>query len=401
MDRVNVRYSGGYGIYLSRISDSTCYDCLVHHSGLDNWYVDTGSNSKFVGCRAEWSAGGNGFTFACSSDGTGSGSIAFLGCSTDRNFGYGMKVTSTNGSGVPVTLSACVFRRDGRNGGSGGGSYAGLYVTAYAGVVMVSGCNVWPGVDDNGTLANSPQFGLVLAGNRTADTAVLVDCTYLQGATTAISDDGTSNVLYGPTVVTGTGSTSSPVMKVPPYLATEYLAGLRVSGVVSALPLLSVTSTVAGAAQPAVLVNVAGATDNVYGSKVAGDALPRWEIDSSGKQSWGSGSTVQDTVLARVRPHVLGTTSADFAVGTAGYGLRVKEGSNAKQGTATLASGTATVPNTAVTAASRIFLTTQSPGGTVGTLYVSSRKAGVSFVVRSTAPTDSSTFAYEIFEPAP
>ena len=54
-----------------------------------------------------------------------------------------------------------------------------------------------------------------------------------------------------------------------------------------------------------------------------------------------------------------------------------------------------------MTAVSRIFRTAQSPGGTVGTLYVSSRTAGVSFVVRSTSPTDSSTFAYEIFEPAP
>ena len=45
-----------------------------------------------------------------------------------------------------------------------------------------------------------------------------------------------------------------------------------------------------------------------------------------------------------------------------GKGLQVKEGSNAKQGTATLVAGTVTVSDTAVTANSRILLTAQSLG---------------------------------------
>lgn len=402
MERVNVRYSGSYGIYLNRISDATYYDCLVHHSQLDNWYINTGSNSKYVACRSEWSAGGNGFTYTCSNDSTGSGSTVFLGCSTDRNFAYGMKITSANGAGIPLTLSACVLRRDGRNGGSGGGSYAGLYVTSYPSIVMVSGCNVFPGVDDDGTQAISPQYGLVLASNSTTETAVLVDCSYIQGASTAIVDDGTSSALFGPTVVTGTGTTFSPVVKVPPYLATEYLAGLRLSGSASSSPILSVTSTAPGAPNPAVRLVAAGGADAMVSTVVTGDTQSRWQIDSSGKQYWGAGrSAAADTFLTRVAPNVLGTVSTDFAVDTAGRGLQVREGPNAKQGTATLRNGTAAISNTSVTAGSRIFLTVQSPGGDVGTLYVSSRQPGVSFQVRSTSASDRSTFAYEIFEPAP
>lgn len=83
-----------------------------------------------------------------------------------------------------------------------------------------------------------------------------------------------------------------------------------------------------------------------------------------------------------------------------GGGFRVLEGANSKQGVATLVGGTVTVANASVTANSRIFLSTQSPGGAVGHPYVSARTAGTSFTITSTSGTDTSTIAYEIFEPA-
>jgi hypothetical protein len=94
------------------------------------------------------------------------------------------------------------------------------------------------------------------------------------------------------------------------------------------------------------------------------------------------------------------TVAGNVAVGTAGSGLRVKEGSNAKQGTATLTAGSAVVSNTSVTASSRIFLTSNADGGTPGWLRVSARSAGTSFTITSSSGTDTSTVAYEIFEPA-
>jgi hypothetical protein len=83
----------------------------------------------------------------------------------------------------------------------------------------------------------------------------------------------------------------------------------------------------------------------------------------------------------------------------AGAGLRVKEGKNCKQGTAVLVAGTVTVAYTAVTASSRIFLTSQADGGTPGFLRVSARTPGTSFTITSSSRTDTSTVAYEIFEP--
>ncbi len=91
-------------------------------------------------------------------------------------------------------------------------------------------------------------------------------------------------------------------------------------------------------------------------------------------------------------------TSPDVA--SAGQGMKVAEGSNAKQGTAVLNGTTAVVlANTSVTASSRIFLTINVPGGTPGSPYVSALSAGASFSITSTGASDSSAVAYEIFEP--
>lgn len=88
-------------------------------------------------------------------------------------------------------------------------------------------------------------------------------------------------------------------------------------------------------------------------------------------------------------------------IGTAGAGVRIKEGANARMGTSTLVAGTVVVATNKVTATSRIFLTTQAPGGAPGAVYVSARTAGTSFTVTSTSGTDTSLVGWLILEPAP
>lgn len=94
--------------------------------------------------------------------------------------------------------------------------------------------------------------------------------------------------------------------------------------------------------------------------------------------------------------------SGNLSVITAGKGLRVKEGSNATMGTATLSGGTATVNTTVVTANSRILLTAQSLGTIIvpAALAVSARSAGTSFTILSSDATDTSVVAWLIMEPA-
>ena len=92
--------------------------------------------------------------------------------------------------------------------------------------------------------------------------------------------------------------------------------------------------------------------------------------------------------------------AGSVAVSTVGSGLRVKEGANAKQGTVVLVAGLATVANTSVTATSRIFVCGQVDGGATGSLRVATRTPGVSFGIVSSSVADTSTVAYEMFEPA-
>ena len=91
--------------------------------------------------------------------------------------------------------------------------------------------------------------------------------------------------------------------------------------------------------------------------------------------------------------------SGNLLVTTAGTGLRVKEGANAKQGIATLIGGTVVVSNTSVTSSSRIQLTGQD-NNVAGALRVSARSAGTSFTITSNNASDSGVVAYFITEPA-
>lgn len=85
---------------------------------------------------------------------------------------------------------------------------------------------------------------------------------------------------------------------------------------------------------------------------------------------------------------------------TAGRGLSVKEGSNCKMGVSALVGGTVTVSTTAVTTSSRIFLTSNTDGGTPGWLRVSARVNGTSFTITSSSGSDTSTVAWILVEPS-
>jgi hypothetical protein len=165
--------------------------------------------------------------------------------------------------------------------------------------------------------------------------------------------------------------------------------------------LLNITNAVATTtATGTVALTEAAAANNALGASVSGDTQGRWVVSASGQISWGPGNAVADTVLARSAAGLLSVTTGSFTVTTAGQGLRVKEGANAKQGTSVLVAGTVVVANTSVTANSRIFLTSQADGGTPGFLRVSARTAGTSFTITSAMITDTSTVAWQIFEPA-
>jgi len=96
------------------------------------------------------------------------------------------------------------------------------------------------------------------------------------------------------------------------------------------------------------------------------------------------------------------TVGGQLILSTTGKGISVAEGTNAKMGVATLVTGTKVVATTAVTATSRIFLTTQSLGTVTvpSALAVSARTAATSFTILASDGTDTSVVAWMIVEPA-
>ena len=121
---------------------------------------------------------------------------------------------------------------------------------------------------------------------------------------------------------------------------------------------------------------------------------------------WGAATAASIAVTGAATSATVATTGTissggQLSVTTVGTGLSVKEGADAKMGTATLAAGTVTVNPTAVTANSRIFFDIN--GGTLtnlGVHYESARTAGTSFTISSSNVLDASTIAWMLVEPA-
>lgn len=131
------------------------------------------------------------------------------------------------------------------------------------------------------------------------------------------------------------------------------------------------------------------------------DSVTRWRMLTTGHMQFGSGAASHDVELYRSAADILATDD-DFAINLAGKGLKIKEGTNAKMGVATLVAGTVTVSTTAVGANTRIFLTVQSLG-TVATpkdVAVTARTAATSFTITSSDGTDTSVVAWMLVEPA-
>lgn len=299
--RFNVRNATLTGFIFNKVSDGSFIDCLAEDCLVDGWDIQNGQNGTLVACRAEHngtSGVGDGYKITITNSSTGSGGLKLIGCSTDRNEGYGVEITSTNVSGLPVTLAGCQIRRDGRNGNLGGGSLAGLYIHANPGWVNVTGTTIWPGLDDDGSGVNSPQIGVLLASNTVSKTMVSFSSCHIQGATTSVSDDNSEAAVYYNGCTQATGTTSTPTLT----FVQKSIAAL------SAASVMVLQNLTANPSQPILQITNASSADRAIALNVAADSHQRWQIDSNGKMQWGpGGSSFVDTDFYRASAHNLQT----------------------------------------------------------------------------------------------
>jgi hypothetical protein len=141
------------------------------------------------------------------------------------------------------------------------------------------------------------------------------------------------------------------------------------------------------------------AGDLLRNKLAAGDANPVFGIGYDGAQRWGpGGGNVPGILQYRFGFSQMRFEGCDLAINSVGGGLQIKEGANAKMGTAVLVAGTVTVNTTKAGAGTRIFLTTLTPGGTPGFLRVSAIVNGTSFTITSSSGTDTSTVSWLILD---
>jgi len=196
MRRVTVDHTGnGAAFNVANMVDSTWTDCYTLAAAGQGWYVYGNGNCTFLGCRAEWS--GN---FGWQIDGNAGLGIRMTGCSTDRSTQHGVLITAT--SNDPIVITGMVCHRDGAGSVSGG--YAGITIASnVTNPVIVDGCAVYPGVNDDSTGNDSPQYGMSVG---TGVTYVAVSNTLLHGVTA-----GTNGTITNyRALATRTGSITSP-----------------------------------------------------------------------------------------------------------------------------------------------------------------------------------------------
>jgi hypothetical protein len=302
--RVMVDNCGWHGFAMQVMTDLTLIDCQAIGNGANGFEINNAANSHAIGCRAEWNVD-NGYHLTGDwATGTGSGGMLLSGCSTDRNGQNGVLVDAVGNP--PLQIENLLTRRDGRNNGAGGGGYAGLKVDGAEVPVIVGMITCYPGVDDDGTQTNSPQYGV-----RVEDSAyVSVASGFLHAAAAAWSDGGGNDVLRrGLNIAERTGTTAAPVDALAP--PTDVGGNLNVGG---------------------------------YLAAASGQSGGVWNI-------WD------------------GTPKA-LNLGSAGGGVAIKEGAGARMGVSTLVAGTVTVANASVTANTRVAPFRQAGGGALGHLSV-------------------------------
>ena len=243
LDNVTIRQMPNNGIVTADRTDGKCpFSWRLHHVMIDNCHANgilfTGNtdvtlddvqvigcwaqgivltnctNAQLQACRTEWN-GSHGYRITGNwGDWAGSGGMQMTGCSTDRNGQHGVLVDATGQT--PLVITGLMTRRDGRNGGAGGGGFAGLGVAAATIPILVTNMTCYPGVDDNGTQTNSPQYGVSVTGS---SGYVQLDAAILHAAIAGLNDDGTSTVILGDNITYATGATTAPVRAPQPDAA--------------------------------------------------------------------------------------------------------------------------------------------------------------------------------------
>jgi hypothetical protein len=340
--------------------------------------------------------------------------VSVSGSSFQSNIGIDFGVVSTNTHYTSVRN--CKIQIDGAN--AIGVRYRGGATGAISN--LLENCRILPSVSD------ATQKGIVVATRgillihpdiesaagigvdvQTGGDACTLLAPYLEsnGTNLQLASGIVGFLCMGGTILTGTtADITDNGASAPKIYGLRFTGGVNYDQVTfqqnaAAGKILYVQNTAATPSDAALRVDAVNGQQAIA-VRVTGDGASRWRATSAGVHDWGSGALSPDCHLSRQAANIMQFTTCDLDIATEGNGLRIKEGATSgRMGTAVLSGGTVTVACTSVTAATRIFLTREVAGGTVGDLRVGGRSAGVSFTISSASGSDTSTVAYLLVEP--
>lgn len=335
---------------------------------------------------------------AASADGSSGGAVSLIGAAGSATF--------TGGSGGTVNITG------GNAGGNNTTNRSGGNITILAGLSKGSATgasiNTTAGAGGTGTGTAGVAGGSItqtsgVGGAGSATSGAGGNTTITSGAGGAGVGGGAGGSTTISSGTGGAGSTTSGAGGSTSITSANGGASASAAGAVGGALTLTAGSggngSTAGGTGGALTLNagLAGAGGTGVGGAIifktgpSTTSIERARITNGGLFGIGNISPT----------YLLDVLGGNVGVGTAGDGFRVKEGSNAKQGVATLVAGTLVVANTSVTTVSRIFITPQSLGTiTLPASYaITARTAGTSFTITSSAVTDTSSVAWEMFEP--
>jgi hypothetical protein len=248
---------------------------------------------------------------------------------------------------------------------------------------------------------NLGSLGWPLTGSATLAGAVTIDGQYTTFTRSSIGTTPTETTgirLENNTAVT----TGTPVTtQVSPALTFRANGWASSSSSSRPVEFLIVNTPIAGTSNPnGYLLFRSSINDGTYQDMMRVNNAGNLEVFGSGAFSMPLGSGTEVLTASGASKQFSVTQEGLVTLHTVGSGLRIKEGTNASMGVATLVGGTVTVNNTRVTANSRIQLTVETTGGTQGFLSYT-KVASTSFTINSSSALDTSTVTWLIIEPAP
>jgi hypothetical protein len=204
--RTYVHQNKSGGLQIHNCPDSTFMDIYSFVNNNDAWDLQPGGNSVLIGCRGEDSvaigSAGNGFNIHGVPGSPDQSIISLIGCSSNGNGLNGLLLNGT----TQVNVIGGFFTEDGQ----GGTGYAAIAVTAQSYPVIITGVSTCTEVVSS---VNGPSYGFSVTGT---SKYVEIGSSFLWGATSAIHDDGTNSVFYGPGLIAATGTPASPTYLMPP-----------------------------------------------------------------------------------------------------------------------------------------------------------------------------------------